>query len=371
MSGEASTLIRPSSLPKLAECRAYVSTSGTSEAAERGTKLDGIIRNAWSKLAKESPDNVCLGDIVSASELSAEDEKAVAWAMITMNNLCGGVPASIETCEEQLQAVVPVEGVQPGTMDGLCVERGFLVDFKTGQIRDYKAQMAAYALACMDAYFADTWTAHLLFIDQQIVVTHNFTEAEARALVEGIVNTPAEPTACEYCSWCASFGTCPLTRTQVAEVMEVGDELPKVTPHAKSTKALPPTLEEIAGNDRLAWEFLAKFATVKDWVDIIKDKIRERMEKAAASGTKNAYFSLQNRRGKRVFPARGFDDVILRAGNMYVLSICGPASVDDARKLWEERIKDKPFPEDRIIEQGASTVLQRKSAKAIPSTPES
>ena len=40
-------LIRPSALPKLACCRCYVSQSSTSEAAERGTRLDAIIRGQW------------------------------------------------------------------------------------------------------------------------------------------------------------------------------------------------------------------------------------------------------------------------------------------------------------------------------------
>ncbi len=263
--------------------------------------------------------------------------------------------------------MVPVDGVATGTMDALCCTKLALIDFKTGQVRDYKAQMAAYALACMDTFFANTWTAHLLFIDQQLVITHEFTEDEARALVEGIVNAPAEATSCEYCSWCARFGTCPITRTQAAEVMAVANARPDgPTTCAKARKDLPPALDEIAADDRLAWEFLNKLNAVNKWGDVIKAKLRERVEEAEKRGEKNAYFTLTSRRGRKVFPARAFDHVIGEIGNMAVLSILGPASVEAARELWAKSVSRIPFPEELIVEQGSCRIFYLKPAKALP-----
>ena len=54
-------------------------------------------------------------------------------------------------------------------------------DLKTGQLRNYREQMAAYALGFMDATFRTEWTAHLLFCDQRQLVTHRFTYEEAKA----------------------------------------------------------------------------------------------------------------------------------------------------------------------------------------------
>ncbi len=352
MTDTTPTLLRPSALPKLAECRAYEGKPGTSPAAERGTRLDRIIRDIWSRDGEATE---------LLARLASEDAEAVNWALDTMERLAEG--ATIETREAELAAACPVAGIRPGTMDALCVERAFLVDFKTGQIRNYREQMAAYALACMDAYFADSWTAHLLFVDQQVVITHDFTWYEARAIVEGVRDMPVEPTACEYCTWCARFGTCLVPRAQVAEVVELGATTPKITPHDKAGKILPPNLLDIANDDARAHAFLAAFAVAEDYVDIVRGIVRERVK---AQGGKNDYFTITQRRGKRTFPARGFDHVIGETGNMAVLSILGPAKVEDARALWEARVKRIPFPEDIIEEAPAATVLNRRPAKSLP-----
>ena len=57
-------------------------------------------------------------------------------------------------------------------------------DLKTGQLRNYREQMAAYALGFMEATFRTEWTSHLLFCDQRQLITHRFTYDEAKALVE-------------------------------------------------------------------------------------------------------------------------------------------------------------------------------------------
>ena len=70
-----------------------------------------------------------------------------------------------------------------GTADAWLPELGMSADLKSGQLRNYREQMAAYALGFMDATFRTEWTAHLLFCDQRQLVTHRFTYDEAKALV--------------------------------------------------------------------------------------------------------------------------------------------------------------------------------------------
>ena len=106
MNTSTENLIRPSSLPKLQECRCFVSKPASSEAAARGTRIDAIIREQWV--------NPC-----PVEGLSPEDDAAVTFAFSTLKLLAGG--NKVETQEEQLQAVVPVDGVQAGTMDALCI----------------------------------------------------------------------------------------------------------------------------------------------------------------------------------------------------------------------------------------------------------
>src|SRR5207253_1592421 len=142
-------------------------------------------------------------------------------------------------------------------------ELGMSADLKTGQIRNYREQMAAYALGFMDATFRTEWTSHLLFCDQRQLVTHRFTYDEAKALVSEVIarfhDFGKEPTVCEYCSWCVKAETCP-ARLQLA------------------ADALRPTEAQfnfelvLADNDKLG-QFLTACAVL--------DGYRERAEEAA------------------------------------------------------------------------------------------
>lgn len=105
-------------------------------------------------------------------------------------------------------------------------------DLKTGQMRSYYEQMAAYALGNLERQFTEhfdqqrlnesTWTCVLLFCDQREFTRIEFSYATAKAVVDGVleaVNDPnAKPTACEYCSWCQRRSVCealvgPVTET--------------------------------------------------------------------------------------------------------------------------------------------------------------
>lgn len=341
-----SELIRPSALPKLAHCRCYVSQSGTSEAAERGTRLDAIIREQW---LNPSP----------VEGLSQEDDEAVTWAFNTLKLLSCGM--QVETREEELRAVVPVDGVKAGTMDALCVAGGWLADFKTGQIRDYAAQMAAYALACMDSYFADEWTSHLLFVDQKQVVSHTWTREEAESLILGIVNKPKVPTPFENCSWCGAFETCEAVR---AATNEVTPALPKLTAHAKSVGQLPPTLEGMLSDHAAAHDFLTKLAIVTEWAELLKRKLRDQLapqdgQEAPAS----EYFKRVVVSGEKKVNPLSLAKYGMELGYDRMLKICSQIPLAKVEAVWKEVFGDKPVPEDIIVTSGGSVQLKRKTLK--------
>ena len=162
--------IRHSSLPKLALCGQYEGTSGTaSEAAARGTKLDTAFRHAWTH--GEFPD----------WELSEEDAQAIRWA-INQCLIIGNNNAWLTTREEECRTKNTLMD-HVGTADGVSVKQAFHIDLKSGQIYNYEAQMAAYALGFMEENFEVEWTAHLLFCDQRKVITHHFTYDSAKAIV--------------------------------------------------------------------------------------------------------------------------------------------------------------------------------------------
>jgi len=188
--------ISPSMLPKLASCPVFVGASGASEAAERGTRIDAAIRND------------IIGDVRPVME-SEEDERATDWGVAKLMELANGHP--IETREEYLQMDVPGLS-RPGTADAVCVGAKWVADIKTGQIRNYREQLMAYSLACMDATWEDKWTAHVVYVDQQAVRSYEFTREQAERIVQdvtGMATSPlAQPVPSEYCDWCANKDRC-------------------------------------------------------------------------------------------------------------------------------------------------------------------
>lgn len=340
-------LIRPSTLPKLQECRMYKSKPGSSEAAARGTALDAIIRESWMSCKKS----------VSLSEpWTAEDSEACNFALQHLALLSHG--EFVETREEELQAVVPVDGVKAGTMDALCVAEGWLVDFKTGQIRDYRAQMAAYALACMDAYFADEWKSYLIFIDQKQVIAENWTREAAEQLVTSIVSKPQKPTLCEYCKWCGAFETCELVAESAKELTSLNLK-EKPTPFDKAQKVLPKGLEELKADHAAAHSFLYKLSIVQEWAELLKKQLREQLNEQE----QNPYFCRIVVAGRKVVNALALGKYWEEFGWQRILGMCSQIPLATVEKEWKEVFGDKLMPENLITSSGSSVQLRLKKLK--------
>ena len=187
--------ISPSSLPKLAECALFEGASGTSSAAERGTAVDLAIRN----LISAENDVAIVG----------EDAGAISYGVEELTRLAKG--SFIETREEYLAMAVP--GLSKlGTADAVCKEQKWVADIKTGQLRNYREQLAAYSLACMEDNFDTSWTAHVIYVDQKLIRSYDFSYEEAQQItkrtIDRATSAEAKPTPSEYCSWCKHFNNC-------------------------------------------------------------------------------------------------------------------------------------------------------------------
>jgi hypothetical protein len=151
------------------------------------------------------------------------------------------------------------------------VKGQWLVDLKSGQIYDYSAQMAAYALGLMQENFAQEWTTHLLFCDQREMVTEHWTYERAFDLVAGIINNVGTaPRENQYCNWCAKSLTCP------ARVASKDGAIVTVA-------GLAPTVQDDAFlallNDPASLgKFLKQCNTLDDFRDAAKAKARELLE---------------------------------------------------------------------------------------------
>lgn len=248
--------IRHSSLPKLALCGQYEGAPGSSPAAERGTRLDAMFRHAWER-----------GEFLDR-DVPEEDIEAVQWAVAQCHRLEGGV-YGLTTEEDACKIETP--GLDHiGTVDGIAWRGGWSVDLKSGQVYDYSAQMAAYALGAMTMAMDSEWVTHLLFCDQKQVVTHRWTYESAKAVVDSVLaNIGTPPRENDYCGWCAKSLTCG------ARVKSM-------------TGALVPAQTELTPDDdgfltllndpvRLG-RFLAQCSTLDDFRDAAKAKARELLE---------------------------------------------------------------------------------------------
>lgn len=203
--------IRHSLLPKLAACPKYrPADTPAGPAAERGTRIDAAIRAALA------------GDTTLLEALPPEDKAAAQWGAHKLAEYT--LTGETETREEFLAMHTPGIG-HVGTADAVNWRMGWVADIKSGQIRDYYHQLAAYALACMERTFAPAWAAHAIYVDQQKVISYRLDYGEAKRAVETVIaraNDPtAEPRPCDYCDWCALKDTCPAVVKPVEEGLTI------------------------------------------------------------------------------------------------------------------------------------------------------
>jgi len=112
--------------------------------------------------------------------------------------------------EERISVMRGDEEITFGSMDAYC--KGHLFDLKTGQKRDFKQQMAAYALGVMQKYKEKKLTCHLVYSKTKEVEKFDLTREEAEDTVYAIVDSVNDPTRspwpCEYCAWCDRKESC-------------------------------------------------------------------------------------------------------------------------------------------------------------------
>ena len=323
--------LRPSNLPKLAQCACYEANPNPGPAAERGSVLDALFRG---------PGNEVQQDLFY--EPTEADFDAVDWAVLMARELAGGN----EIITSEVNCRVKIPGFENGgTVDALIPDKLSHADLKTGQKRNYREQMAAYALGLMEQYFASEWTAHLLFCDQREVVTVRFTFEEAKQIVEAVVSRyhdPAKrPVSCEYCGWCAKSETCP------ARLALADSALTVAAPGFDFATVL-------ADNAQLG-QFLAACAVLDDFREKAEKTAKERIQ----SGSEIPGWRLGTRRGPEFVDHVTVGHHIQALGFGAVLAAYGNLSAKKFREIWEEKIKDKPFPEEAVKHGKASLSLRQ------------
>jgi hypothetical protein len=325
--------LRPSNLPKLAQCACFESKFEAGPAAERGTSLDAAFR----ALVQGEP----VPDVLLYTPIDA-DLEAVGWAVTMLRTLAGGEPVLVREADCRVQLL----GMS-GTADAIIPSKLAHADLKTGQKRNYREQMAAYALGLMEQHFASEWTAHLLFCDQREVQTLRFTYDEAHALVQQIIaryeDPTKQPSVCDYCNWCAKEESCP-ARLALASTALAASEPPF-------------NFEQVlADNDKLG-RFLSACSTLDSYREKAEETAKERLQ----AGTEIPGWKLSTRRGPEFVQSVDVGRYISDLGFAHVLAAYGNLSAKKFREVWELKMPDRAFPEE-LIKHGRATASLRAAS---------
>lgn len=315
--------LRPSALPKLALCGHYRGEKDAGEAANRGTRLDEVFR---AIIQKEN---------VSVAELDDAERTAVKWAEATAKALAGSF--ALEARESELR--IEAAGMT-GTADLLCEDGRWSADLKTGQIRNYREQQAAYALGFMERYFVDEWTVYLLYCDAEQVETLRFTLESAAECIQdalALYNGGVPPQANEYCGWCASRFDCPARRESLG-----------ILPDWQSIDL------EKAESVKLR-DFVLAAAVAADFVERAREIIKERV----CGGEKISGVSLVSKKGAVKLPNDELRKLTDQVDMNAALVMLGDLSEAKAATLLGDAL-----PSDALVQTPGSSYITIRTPKA-------
>lgn len=320
-------LIRPSSLPKLAHCRAFKGRPGTSPAAARGTAIDAAIR----LIMQDEP----------CPALDPADVEAARWGVEELKRLADG--ETVYTSEIYCRAKTPFAEIAPGTMDAYCPAKYWLADIKTGQIRDYSGQLCAYAFALMEAFNVDSWTAFAIFVDQRKTITYIFNREDAARRISNIIHAENVATPCEYCEWCAKYDDCEALQKAVKAALDVKKDN---------------IIEQLKTDEELASNWLATFTQVCKIAESVKQHYRAKIE----AGEQLSRFTLTHCSPARTVKAADLQPLVDKRGAGFLLDLLGSVKAEKIAAYWQESFGEA-LPEDIIINTPGAVRFNNKTKK--------
>lgn len=202
------TRLRPSALPFLKECSQFVSgppKDFTNAGTLRHTGLEHILTTD-----EHHPD------------LPEEERDKVEWAaeQVRIHMPMSDYPLECERAYSLFHPEDEFNEIMRGTPDGVCGPM-FGFDLKSRR-RNYREQMAAYALAIMQAKRGAEFRFLMLFSEERYAEWYEFTAESAWALIEPVLveRESKPPTPFDHCSWCAKHESCPALVDRVNHVID-------------------------------------------------------------------------------------------------------------------------------------------------------
>ena len=216
MSEEHHPNLSPSRFPAFDKCIHYEPILLDSESRKRGTKIHEY---AAKFLREQAIGSVPMEEV----EFAGKGEWIANEVRRTLSEI-KGVEYRVNIMDYM---EVPPERITFGTCDawGYDAMTLTLIDAKSGKERDYKEQMAVYALGLMDEQRTEICKCIVLYCDIPAREVYSFTIREAEQIVFGIiarVNAGVEePQENYYCSFCAKKPTCPVWTVPAEQALAI------------------------------------------------------------------------------------------------------------------------------------------------------
>lgn len=326
---------RPSSLPMLAQCPAWES------APDRGEddKNRGTLRHlALSGSLQDDP--------VPLQSLYIDETERVEWAIEYIK--CHAPIADYPMHVERHLSILDddFEVLIAGTPDVTCGPE--LFDLKWRE-RNYREQMAAYALAMMQENNWPKVRVHVLYAERKHAEVFEWTYPEAASIVftviESTKNNP-KPNPCDYCGWCSKRINCSAMVENVNKVISGRSDWTLPTFHASELK----DAESMGQALKIARQ-------ISEWAEAVEHHAKEM---AVKQGIIPTGFKIQNRKGNRVIS--NVIDAFARAGlpQDEFLAICDIKFSSLVEKTMEINGMKKAQAE-RTVEDKLGEVIQRKA----------
>jgi hypothetical protein len=324
---------RPSRFGALEECIHYASKPG-GEAAQNGIQTHEQIAAALVNLPfAPEPHHPAVRFALSLVTGYAQD----GWSIFAV---------------EYPVHLIDTDGtsVTQGTIDLVLVrDRDYLIiDWKTGEPRNYSAQLAGYTMALYDR-LPEAKSVHAIAVFLDANETHDHTQSYQKATDRFLDlyekwkgKDNANYTINQYCGWCALRPDCPAWRSQADVALQVAQGLessPGPVSQAKidHLKNSPGDLERFV----LAFE---RFKTLVDEDWALKAALKSHIE----TGYKAEFYSLVNVKDKEtvaevIDPEQYLQKVVKELGTM---KAAAAVTIDPtiAKETWAAFSTDRPFP---------------------------
>lgn len=274
----------PSKFPQLEKCLHFDSdnskTDDVNSPAMRGTLQHTLLEKMLNK-AKET--GSCLLDDAdkkwSLETLSNEEREFVMHSFHEILQIVSkhDVELSAIRVEQSVCATTSDMVMVDGTADVMFVDSegsAVIIDYKSGQDRDYSGQMKVYGLAVAQELGCEKVHTYITYGRGKRQQHEIYNVDDLLNYFDEMVSKieskdDFEPSPCDYCNWCKNAVSCPARNTNALEVRKVVDSpLKGITKKTDLRKISDEKLGEV-------FEFSK---VVEKWAKDVKKVVEERID---------------------------------------------------------------------------------------------